>query len=143
MKNILLFALLLTLFPVLGLAQGSTLSDARVGEWAVYRAGNGKIVERHSVVARQRDVVVIKVETIINGRTISSKTENHFIGGNEFKMTGAPSESVEVNGQNYNAYSAPMGGNKVRFYSNQVPVTGLLMIRNGNKVVKELVNFGR
>jgi len=134
--------LLLLMLPVFADAQTNTLTDARVGEWAVYQTGNGNILERHSVIARRQNIVVVKIETIVNGRTISSKTVNYNAAAPQFLQGAAGNEQVSASGANYDSVMVS-AGNQTMYYSNDVPVTGLVLIRRGNQVVKELVNFGR
>lgn len=142
MKKIILMLTILMLLPVFSLAQESTIKDARVGEWAVYQTGNGSMQERHSVIARKQDVVVVKIENIVNGRTISSKTENYNVNAPQFLEGASGNEQVQAGGNSYNAIVVNNGA-RTYYYSNDVPVTGLVVVKNGNNVVKELVNFGQ
>lgn len=133
--------LIMLLLPALAAAQQSTIADARVGEWAVYQAGNGQMQERHSVIARKQDVVVVKIENIVNGRTISSKTMNYNANAPSFLEGANGQEQVQAAGASYNAIKVVQGA-RTSYYSNDVPVLGLVTENNGGRVVKQLVNFG-
>ena len=122
-------------------AQESTIKDARVGEWAVYSTTDGNMQERHQVTARRRNVVTVKVESIINGRTISSKTENHNINNTAFLRNASGNERIQAGGRTYNCIAVKRG-QRTLYYSNEVPVTGLVAIFKNGRAIKEIINFG-
>jgi hypothetical protein len=134
---------LLTIIFLQGIAvaQESTLRDARVGEWAVYATSDGAMQERHQVIARRKEVVVVKVESIINGRTISSKVENYNVDSPGFLRRSAGEEQITAAGQTYNCVRV-IRGQRTLYYNNRIPVTGLVAIYKGDQMVKEIVNFG-
>jgi hypothetical protein len=134
-------ALMFLLTPLAALAQETTLRDARVGEWAVYSTSKGKMQERHQVVSRRRDVVVVRIENIINGRTISQKTIDYQVNRPRFLRDANGEETVNAGGRSYTAIVVRKG-NRVHYYSNDVPVTGLVAIHSDGEVIKELMNFG-
>jgi hypothetical protein len=141
-RYILMMLIALLAVPVISQAQQSTIQDARVGEWAVYQTGNGNMQERHTVIARKQNVIVVKIDKIVNGRTISSNTENYNVDAPPFLNGASGRSNVQAGGNNYNAITVSRGP-RTFYYSNQVPVTGLVLVKNGNNVVKEIVNFGR
>lgn len=141
-QSVLLAAMVLAVFAAFSGAQVNTLSDARVGEWALYSASGGAVQERHSVIARRRQVVVVRVDSIINGKVISSRTENFRINAPAF-LRGASEDRVEVTagGRSYNCISVTRG-DRVFYYTNQVSVTGLVLIRRGGAGLKEIIDYG-
>lgn len=140
-KMIIAALVLVAGFSITAAAQESTLKDARVGEWAVYSTTDGNMQERHQVTARRRNVVTVKVESIINGRTISSKTENYEIDDPGFFRNSSGNERINANGQNYRCIAVKRG-QRTLYYSNDVPVTGLVAIYKNGKPIKEIINFG-
>ena len=122
-------------------AQENTLLDARVGEWAAYTTSSGSMQERHTVVARRRQVVVVRVDEIIHGRVITSRTETHRINDPDFLRGAEGRQQVTAGGRTYNC-TVVRRGDRTFFYSNQVPVTGLVLMRRAGSPVKEVVNFG-
>jgi hypothetical protein len=127
------------LMPAAGMAQVNTLQDARVGEWAVYATGNGQ-QERHSVTARRRSVVIVKVDMIINGRVINSTTEDWDVDDSRNFEGATPGHQITAGGRTYNCF-AVQRGQRTFYYSNEVPVTGLVAIHRGGQVIKQVVNF--
>ena len=122
-------------------AQENTLLDVRVGEWATYSTSSGSMQERHTVVARRRHVVVVRVDEIIHGRVITSRTETHLINDPDFLRGAEGQQQVTVGGRTYNC-AVVHRGNRTFFYSNQVPVTGLVLVRRNGNPVKQVVDFG-
>jgi hypothetical protein len=127
--------------PQLAAAQESTLRDAVVGEWALYAVSSGSLQERHSVVARRREVVVVRIDSIINGKVISSRTENYRVNAPQF-LRGAEGTSVVNSGGNSYECVIVRRGQRVFYYSNGVPVTGLVLVRRADNTVKELLDHG-
>lgn len=121
--------------------QKDTLKDARVGEWAVYSTTDGNMQERHQVTARRRNMVTVKVESIINGRTISSKTENYDIDDPDFFRNADGTESIKIGKKTYLCIVVKRG-KRTLYYSNDVPVTGLVAIYRDGRPIKEIINFG-
>lgn len=143
MRKMILVALLLLVFaPLQSHAQNNTLLDARVGEWALYSTNNASMQERHSVIARRQRVVVVKIESIINGKVISSQVENMDISDPEFLRGAQGSENVTVAGGSYNCMVVKRG-NRNLYYSNAIPVTGLVAVQRGGQRIKELIDFGK
>jgi hypothetical protein len=126
---------------VLGTAQENTLSDARVGEWALYQTSGGNVQERHSVIARRRQVVVVRVDSIINGKVISSRTENFRLDTPSFLRGAEGREDVTAGGRTYNCLVVVRGDRKL-YYTNQVPVTGLVLITKEGVMLQEVIDFG-
>lgn len=142
MKKLIFAAFIIVLFfPLESGAQENTLKDARVGEWALYSTSNGKMQERHSVIARRREVVVIKIESIINGRTISSKIQNLQVDNPDFLEGASGQTTIKVGNTSYNCFAVGKGKRSF-FYSNAVPVTGLVAVRKDGEKLKEIINFG-
>jgi len=133
--------LLVLALPVLAAAQDSTLRDARVGEWVLYTAPSGSLQERHSVVARRQEVVVVRIDQIINGKVISSNTENYRVDAPPFLAGAEGQQQITVRGQTYDCIVVRRG-NRTLYYSNSVPVTGLVAVRRGDNLVKEVVEYG-
>ena len=140
-KWIMATLVLVAVFAVAAPAQTNTLKDARVGEWAVYSTTDGNVQERHQVTARRRNVVTVKVESIINGRTISSRTENHDINNPGFLRNAGGNENIQAGGRSYDCTTVKRG-QRTLYYSNQVPVTGLVAIYKNGRAIKEIINFG-
>jgi len=123
-------------------AQQSTLHDARVGEWAIYVTAGGNMHERHSVVARRPMVVVVRIDQIINGKVINSRTENFNIEHPAF-MSGqfAGEDVANVGGRTYSCFVI-LQGNRRLLFSHEVPVTGLVVEFRGGAPLREVVDFG-
>ena len=142
MKKLLFAVFIIALFfPLESKAQVNTLKDARVGEWALYSTSNGKMQERHSVIARRREVVVVKIESIINGRTISSKIQNLQVDNPAFLKNASGQTTIKVGNRSYNCFAVGKGKRSF-FYSNSVPVMGLVAVRKNGQRLKEIINFG-
>lgn len=140
MRSLILIALgILLLMPAVGMAQENTLQDARVGEWAVYATGD-RMQERHSVTARRRSVVIVKVDKIINGRVISSNTEEWDVDDPKNFQGATGGHQISAGGRTYTCF-AVQRGQRTFYYSNEVPVTGLVAIHRGSEVIKEVVNY--
>lgn len=123
-------------------AQDSTLADARVGEWAKYATSRGNMEELHSVIARRQRVIVVKVDSIINGKVISSRTENFNINDPDFSRdSGSAMESVNAGGRRYNCFVVQKG-RRTFYYSNEVPVTGLVLVLRDGERLQEIMEFG-
>ena len=133
--------LIAILVPAAASAQPSTLQDARVGEWALYASSQGALQERHSVVAKRREVVVVRVDSIINGKVIKSETRSFPVDDPPFLQGAAGQESITVGGRTYDCMVVRRG-NQTMYYSNSVPVTGLVAIRGGGPTAKEVIDFG-
>lgn len=127
--------------PSIAQESTSTLVDARVGEWALYQTANGNMQERHSVIARRRDVIVVKVDSIINGKVISSKTENHRITDPAFLRNSEGSTVVTAGGKEYESVVVKRG-KRTRYYSNLVPVLGLVRIERDDVMILEVIDHG-
>lgn len=133
--------LLLIVTAGFAVAQQNTLRDARVGEFAIYSTSNGAMQERHTVISRRQNVVVVKVESIINGRTISHKVENYNVANPPFLRGASGQQRINAAGKSYTCSSVTRG-RRTLYYSNQVPVTGLVAVHVDGRPVKEIVNFG-
>jgi len=105
--------LLVLALPVLAAAQDSTLRDARVGEWVLYTAPSGSLQERHSVVARRREVVVVRIDQIINGKVISSNTENYRVDAPPFLAGAEGQQQITVRGQTYDCIVVRRGASRL------------------------------
>ncbi len=128
--------------PTLSLGQDSPLKDSRVGEWARYSTPGTSMQELHSVIARRRQVVVVKVDSIINGKVISSNTENFNINDPNFLRGAEGRPPVDAGGRTFDCVVVRRG-NRTLFYSNRVPVTGLVMVVRDGQTAKMVVDFGR
>ncbi|HUX06503.1 MAG TPA: hypothetical protein VMX35_04255 [Acidobacteriota bacterium] len=134
-------ALLLSLaLPALAQEEENTLRDARVGEWALYSA-SGSMQERHSVVARRREVVVVRVDSIINGKVISSNTVNYRVNTPQFLAGAEGQQQVRAGGRLYDCVVVRRG-NRLFYYSNDVPVTGLVAVSRGGNSIQEIIDYG-
>lgn len=143
MRPVIIICLILTMIvTTLSWAQDNPIRDSRVGEWATYSTANPAMQERHSVIARQRQVLVVRVDSIINGKVISSRTENFNIDDPSFMGGAEGRQQVTAGGRTFNCV-AIQRGDRTLFYSNQVPVTGLVKIVRGNQTIKEIVDFGQ
>jgi hypothetical protein len=141
MRAVVAIAVLLALaVPAMAQEEENTLRDARVGEWALYSA-SGSMQERHSVVARRRDVVVVRVDSIINGKVISSNTVNYRVNAPQFLAGAEGQQQVTAGGKVYDCVVVRRG-NRLMYYSNNVPVTGLVAISRGGTMIKEIIDFG-
>ena len=141
MRKIVVCALLVVAFTISAAAQQNTLRDARVGEWVVYQAGYGQMQERHQVIIRKQNSVSIKIDSIVRGKTIRSNTENYVIDTPSFLQGATGTETITVAGKQYES-TVVTNGDRLLYYSNQVPVTGLVaVVRNGNRI-KEIVSSG-
>ena len=140
-KVLLLATATILVVSAIAVAQENTLSDARVGEWALYRTSSGSVQERHSVITRRRQVVVVRVDSIVNGKVISSRTENYRLNSPDFLRGAEGRRTVAVGGRNYDCVVVSKG-KRTFFYSNQVPVTGLVLVRRDGDEVKGILDFG-
>jgi hypothetical protein len=141
MRKIYIAVLLVAFFAALAAAQASTLSDARVGEWVVYQAGNGQMQERHQVIIRKQNSVSVKIDSIVRGKTIRSNTENYNINQPAFLAGASGQQSITAGGKQYNC-TVVTKGDRTFYYSNQVPVTGLVAVERGGNRIKEIVSSG-
>ncbi len=132
--------LVLLALPVVAQDMENTLRDARVGEWALYSA-SGSMQERHSVVARRREVVVVREDSIINGKVISSNTVNYRVNAPQFLAGAEDRQQISAGGRVYDCVVVRRG-NRLFYYSNDVPVTGLVAVSRGGNMIKEIIDFG-
>ena len=126
--------LVLLALPVVAQDMENTLRDARVGEWALYSA-SGSMQERHSVVARRREVVVVREDSIINN------TVNYRVNAPQFLAGAEDRQQISAGGRVYDCVVVRRG-NRLFYYSNDVPVTGLVAVSRGGNMIKEIIDFG-
>ena len=100
---------------------------------------------RHSLGSKDqgyRGVRPVRIDQIINGKVINSRTENFNIEHPAF-MSGqfAGEDVANVGGRTYSCFVI-LQGNRRLLFSHEVPVTGLVVEFRGGAPLREVVDFG-
>lgn len=145
-----LLAILLALPLAAPAAGDNPLKEAKPGQWVLYRTMGG-MQQKQTVVKVEPDAVTIRVEMIMNGRTMNT-AENRIplSGGMAQAPTNAPdvkqgSSTVTVKGQNIECmtFEGKAQGQTFKTYiSRDIPVYGMVRSEMGGQVIMELVDWG-
>lgn len=133
-----------------GRAPINPLKHAKVGDWVSYEILGG-LIQKQTITEISNGLAIIQMDVFSDGKILKTDTEQRPLKPPVYYQTSAwgrrvGRETVTLNDQSFSCVVFKQEGvaNNVitRWYSDQIPITGLVQMARNDQIILKLVDFG-
>jgi len=133
-----------------GRAPINPLKHAKVGDWVSYEVLGG-LIQKQTITEISNGLAIIQMDVFSDGKIVKTDTEQRPLKPPVYYQTSAwgrrvGRQTVTLNDQSFSCVVFKQEGvaNNVitRWYSDQIPITGLVQMARNDLIILKLAEFG-